>query len=124
MAAEVAWGVPAPLTVLETPAMSTTNPHQQSSTDSPRLAPQHTTLGVDADGYTHHLDRDAETVHRIDTATGVRERVSDLAAWQAQREHVALGNAVDVYVHEYIGGEVGWGERDQLTDRDVFGGVY
>lgn len=104
--------------------MSANNLRSQSSTDSPRLAPQHTVLGVDADGYTHHLDRDAETVHRIDTETGARERVSDLAAWQAQREHVALGNAVDTYVHEFIGAEVGWDERDQLTDRDVFGGAF
>ena len=105
-------------------SMSTTNPRSKSRTDTPRLAPQHTTLGVDAEGYIHHLDRDAETIHRIDTDTGARERVSDLATWQAQREHVALGNAVDVYVHEFIGAEIGWSERDQLTDRDVFGGDY
>ena len=101
--------------------MSTTNARAERRTDT-RLIAQHTTLGVDADGYTHHLDRDAETVHRIDTATGARERVSDLAEWVTTHDDVELGNAVDVYVHEYIGAEVGWTERDQLTDRDVFGG--
>jgi len=102
--------------------MSTTNPRRKSSTGSPRLAPQHTTLGVDADGYAHHLDRDAAAVHRIDPTTGRRERRSNLAEWVAERDNVELGNAVDTYVHDYIGGEVGWSERTQLTNRDVFGG--
>ncbi|ELZ35391.1 hypothetical protein C472_12675 [Halorubrum tebenquichense DSM 14210] len=83
---------------------------------------QHTTLGVDAEGFIHHLDRAAEIVHRIDPTTGRRERRSDLAEWVAEREHVELGNAVDVYVHDYIGDEIGWSERTQYTDRDVFGG--
>ncbi|ELZ48966.1 hypothetical protein C464_06130 [Halorubrum coriense DSM 10284] len=105
--------------------MSANNLRGKSRTDSqPRLAPQHTSLGVDAEGYVHHFDRDAAVVHRIDTETGARERRSDLAEWVATREHVAMGNAVDVYVHEFIGGEVGWAERTQMTARDVFGGAF
>ena len=102
--------------------MSTTNPRAEKRTDT-RLIAQHTTLGVDAEGYVHHLDRDAGVVHRIDLETGARERRSDLAEWVAARDHVEFGNAVDTYVHEYIGAEVGWTERDP-TNRDVFGGAF
>jgi hypothetical protein len=89
------------------------------------LIDQHTTLGLDAEGYVHHLDRDAGVVHRLDPETGARERRSDLAEWVAARDHVEMGNAVDVYVHEFIGGSdgPGWTERDP-TNRDVFGGAF
>ena len=104
--------------------MSTTNPRAEKRTD-PRLIAQHTALGLDAEGYIHHLDRDAGVVHRIDPETGARERRSDLAAWVAERDYVAMGNAVDTYVHEYIGGSdgPGWADRDP-TNRDVFGGAF
>ncbi|WP_238992116.1 hypothetical protein [Halorubrum distributum] len=102
--------------------MSTKSTGAKKRNDT-RLIAQHTTLGIDAEGYVHHLDRDAGVVHRIDPETGARERCSDLAAWVAERDHVALGNAVDVYVHEYIGEEVGWVDRDP-TNRDVFGGAF
>lgn len=100
-------------------SMSTTELRGENRTDS--LIAQHTTLGLDDDGYAHHLDRDARVVHRIDPATGCRERRSDLGAWTDERPNKSMGNAVSVYVHEYIGGEVGWTERAQMTSRDVFG---
>jgi len=104
--------------------MSTKSTGAKKRNDT-RLIAQHTALGLDAEGYIHHLDRDAGVVHRIDPETGARERRSDLAAWVAQRDHVALGNAVDTYVHEYIGGSdgPGWVDRDP-TNRDVFGGAF
>jgi hypothetical protein len=102
--------------------MSTTNPRAEKRTD-PQLIAQHTALGLDAEGYIHHLDRDAGVVHRIDPETGARERRSDLAGWVAQRDHVEMGNAVDVYVHEFIGDQIGWIDRDP-TNRDVFGGAF
>ena len=104
--------------------MSTTNARAEKRTDT-RLIAQHTMLGVDAEGYVHHLDRDAGVVHRIDPETGARERRSDLREWVAARDHVEMGNAVDTYVHEYIGGSdgPGWVERDP-TNLDVFGGAF
>ncbi|WP_017344587.1 hypothetical protein [Halorubrum sp. T3] len=78
---------------------------------------QYTTLGVDAEGYIHRFDRDAGIVHRIDPETGVRERRSDLREWLAARDNVEMGNAVDVYVHEFIGEEVALTRRRVVAAR-------
>lgn len=78
---------------------------------------QHVCLGVDAEGFAHHLDRATATVHRIRPATGTRERTTDLLA----RGEPAPA-ALETYIHDFVGGAVGWADRRKLTGRDLFGG--
>lgn len=83
--------------------MATTHPTPERGTDrflnrlesDPTLA-RHQEIGVDAEGYVHHLDRATGHVHRVDAAS--RERVCDLGLLDA-----AGGAAVEAYVHEYVG---------------------
>lgn len=103
--------------------MSTNATSTEESTATPdlRLCNQHDYLGIDGEGYIHHLDRETFRVHRIEPDTGARERVSDLAAY-CNANDVLPGAATDIYVHDYIGDRVGWSERYSTTNRDVFGG--
>lgn len=75
---------------------------------SPRLLPQHVYLGVDAEGYRHHLDRDAGLVTRFDDA-GKIERRTDLS-------NSDLGEYL-LFVAE----QVGWRARYQIADWDLWG---
>ncbi|WP_251342408.1 hypothetical protein [Haloplanus halophilus] len=73
-----------------------------------KLLPQHVYLGRDREGYVHHLDRDANAVHRVEDA-GERERVTP------------LGDAhLDDYL-AFVADEIGWTDRKQAATWDFFG---
>ena len=91
--------------------MATTQPTVENRTA--RIGPQHKNLGIDAEGYVHHLDWETRKVHRI-APDGARERVSRL--------NEPAGNSMETYVHDFVGGQIGWFERT-LTSRDFFGGA-
>lgn len=71
-------------------------------------------LGVDGEGHSHHQRGDL--VVRV-APDGALERVTPLGAAHAGTR----GDALDNYVHEFVGEQVGWAVRWQATDRDVFG---
>lgn len=106
---------------MDTPTTQNGTGHEPARASSDPLVTRHTFIGFDADGYAHHLDRDTRTVHRIDTDTGTRERTSDLGAW-ADAKGTLLGNAIERYIHDYIGGEIGWRERPYRTAAELLGG--
>jgi hypothetical protein len=70
-------------------------------------------LGVDGEGYAHHQRGDL--IVRVGPDGGL-ERVTDLSTREAGR-----GAALDDYVHEFVTEAIGWLDRWQATDRDVFG---
>lgn len=71
--------------------------------------PRHQFVGVDGEGFAHHLDRTTMRVHRV-SVTGERERVTD----------VVSQSGVEAYVHDFVAVQVGWEDRI-WTNRDVFG---
>lgn len=97
--------------------MATNASASENATDATiRLAPAYQHLGVDREGFHHVLDRRRDVVHRVDPLAAKRERVTDLRS----DKFGARGNAVECYVHEFVGREIGWADRT-LTCRDIFG---
>lgn len=90
--------------------MATTQPNRLAR--DPTL-PRHQEVGVDGEGYVHHLDRATNRVHRVGPAG--RERVCELDRLGAKG-----GAAVEQYVYGYVGAQVGWADR-VVTTRDLFG---
>jgi hypothetical protein len=70
-----------------------------------RILPDHCYLGRDREGYAHHLDRQGAVIHRVDAATGGRERRVELAA----RDEPVL-DAVGSYL-AFVADGVGWLDR-------------
>jgi hypothetical protein len=81
------------------------------------LVPTYQDLGVDAEGYHHALDRRRDVIHRVDPATGQRERVTD----RRLDAHAAPGNATEAYI-QHVAADVGWAERVP-TATDLFDGT-
>lgn len=79
------------------------------------LLARHVNLGTDAEGMIHHLDRATATVHRIDPATGRRERRTDLTA----RNEPAPA-ALETYI-AFVAEGVGWDDRRKYVAADFFG---
>jgi hypothetical protein len=106
--------------------MSTQHSSGQSLTDDDRTqletyrvldaGDQHQYVGIDDDGYLHHLDRQTGTVHRVHPAQATRQRVVDLTE---RPERPA--DALEVYVHEYVADQIGWAVRELFTARDIWG---
>jgi len=96
--------------------MATTHATADKATDG--LLPTYRDLGVDAEGYHHAQDRSRGAVHRIDPATGTRERVTDLRLEPVP----CAGNALNAYV-AHVAEDVGWAERVP-TDGDIFGAPH
>lgn len=121
-------GVPAPTTVLRermSRSMSTQTPRgQKSDRTTPRIetyrvlknGDRHQYIGVDEEDYHHHVDRQTGLVHRIDTTTGERERVTDITTIDEP-----AADAFEVYVHCHVGDRVGWTGRVLFTTWDIWG---
>jgi hypothetical protein len=86
---------------------------QVSSGTDRRLAPRHAYLGVDAEGYHHHVDRAARLVYRFDGA-GQIERTTPL--------RTPGDTDLERYVHDHVADAVGWADRPYVTTRDLHGG--
>jgi len=72
-----------------------------------RLLPQHVYLGRDAEGYRHHLDREAGVIYRFDDS-GTVERITSLD-----------GRHLDDYL-AFVAEEIAWAGRKQAATWDVF----
>lgn len=97
--------------------MSTTHSGRENPTDATIAAlPRYKYLGIDREQNHHVLDRGRNVVHRIDPLAAERERVTDLRL----NDFPARGNAVEAYVHDFVGAQIGWNDR-ALTNRDFFG---
>lgn len=79
-----------------------------------RTAPQHAYLGVDAEGYHHHVDRDARLVYRFDDG-GAIERTTPL--------NTLDDTDLERYIHDHVASDVGWASRPYVTTRDLMGGL-
>lgn len=94
--------------------MSQTNPSPTTGDTTERctdrtinLLPQHVYLGVDVEGFRHHLDREANVIYRFDDR-GRIERCTDLG-----ERHL------DDYLR-FIAEEVSWRVRKQAGSFDFF----
>jgi hypothetical protein len=75
--------------------------------EPPRLLPKHVYLGVDTEGYRHHLDRDANVITRF-TDAGEIERRTELDS-----------RHLDEYLL-FVAEDVGWRVRKQAGSFDFF----
>lgn len=92
----------------QTDASSTKGGTTQNCTDyTTTLLPQHVHLGVDAEGYRHHLDRATNSVWRFEGSTV--ERRTPLGA-----------KDLDRYL-AFVADEIGWQERYQIATWDIWG---
>jgi hypothetical protein len=109
-------GVTAPDDRFQNGSMSTTTPSRQKSAGTDRRTalapPRHAYLGVDAEGYHHHVDRDARLVYRFDT-DGMIERTTPL--------RTPDDTDLERYIHDHVAAAVGWADRRYVTTRDVWG---
>ncbi len=96
--------------------MSTEVTRRENGTDE--LLPTYRDLGIDAEGYHHAQDRRRGVIHRVDPATGARERVTDLRL----DHYAAPGNATNAYI-AHVAEDVGWAERVP-TDGDLLGAPH
>ena len=76
-----------------------------------RTVARHAYLGVDREGYHHHVDRDARLVYRFD-ATGAVERTTPL--------RTPNDTDLERYIHDHVATDVGWAERSYVTTRDLW----
>lgn len=79
-----------------------------------QMLPTHVLLGLDSEGFLHHLDRKSQTVHRL-TVGGHRWGRTDLSV----RDEVPA-RALELYIR-FVDSSVGWDERWKFTADDLFG---
>lgn len=77
------------------------------------LLTDHVFLGLDAEGYLHHLDRQTATVHRL-TLDGRRERRTDLSVRECPP-----ARALELYLR-FVGTQIGWDDRRKVTAADLW----
>jgi hypothetical protein len=80
-----------------------------------RFADSIVSLGIDAHGDEHVLSRATGTVHQI--AHDGRRVETHALTDRPEPAPIAL----DIYVHDFVGGVRGWARRTKATDRDVWG---
>jgi hypothetical protein len=101
-------------------AMNSTTSRRENGTDDDAPFQTRATatvlLGTDAEGDDHVLNRASGRVHQLDAATGERLRVHDLTD-RPEPAPVAL----EIYVHDFVGGQRDWADRQWYDNRDLFG---